>query len=260
MKKIKSILMLTLLLMSNSFVKAQYTALDFQGVDCNNNQVHLFNDLDNGKFVVLYFYMANCGSCIPKANDIQIMANNINANNPNLVKGYAFPYTNTTTCSYSADWVQYNNLQFYAPMDSGTVHVTNYGGFGMPTVVLLGGDNREVLFVTQDYTSADTTTMKNLILGNSSLTNLDKNNFEVKIFPNPASDFVNLTFNSNLEKEINISISTLDGKLIKAFSKEEINLNNNNLKIPLNQIDNGTYLIQLISGDIKTTKILNVKR
>ena len=146
---------------------AQTTAMNFSGIDCNGNNVDLFQDLDAGKSVVLFFYMPSCGSCPPEALKIQTMANNINAVQPGKVKAYAFPFQNSTTCSYSSGWVTTNGLPLYIPMDSGAAQVAYYGGFGMPTVVLLGGgSNHSVQFVTQNFVTSDTTTMHNLIVGN----------------------------------------------------------------------------------------------
>ncbi len=81
--------------------KAQ-TPMQFSGVDCNGASVDMFADLDAGKAVILFFYMPNCGSCPPPAKKIQAMTNNINVMHPDMVKGYAFPFQNSTTCTYSA--------------------------------------------------------------------------------------------------------------------------------------------------------------
>jgi hypothetical protein len=89
------------------------------------------------------------------------MANNINAMHPGLVKGYAFPFNNTTTCAYSSSWVSSNGLSsFYVPMDSGAVAVAHYGGFGMPTVVVLGGMDHRVMYVSQSFSNADTSAIE----------------------------------------------------------------------------------------------------
>ncbi len=110
MKNVYSMLMAALLLITINNAKAQTSAMQFAGVDCNGNAVDLFADLNAGKAVILHFYMPNCGSCPPPAQKIQAMANKINATHPGMVKGYAFPFQNSTTCTYSSSWVTLNRI------------------------------------------------------------------------------------------------------------------------------------------------------
>src|SRR3989344_5400912 len=140
-------------------------------------------------------------------------ANNVNATHPGLVKAYAFPYQNSTTCTYSSSWVVNNNLPLFAPMDSGAVQVAYYGGFGMPTVVLLGGDNHDVLFVTQDFNTSDTTTMRDLIL-NTFTAGVEEQTVitDLSVYPNPTTDFINVSFHSNSGSEGYIELTDLTGQ------------------------------------------------
>ena len=51
------------------------TAMQISGLDCYDNSMDMFADLDAGKAVILHFYMPDCGSCPPPATKIQTMAN-----------------------------------------------------------------------------------------------------------------------------------------------------------------------------------------
>lgn len=249
MKKILNTLAAATALLCTPFhFFAQTTAMDFQGVDCNGNNVHLFSDLDAGKAVILFYYMPNCGSCPPPAMQIQQMANRINSTHPGLVKAYAFPFQNTTTCSYSSSWVTDNNLTLYTPMDSGAVQVAYYGGFGMPTAVLVGGANHDVLFTTQDYSSADTTTIRDLILNNftAGLT-AQKAPESLKAFPNPANDMLEYSFNGT-GAAVTIELVDLSGKIVlnktaEASSKEVTGA------LTVSGIQSGNYLLRITSGN-----------
>lgn len=200
---------------------SQTTAMNFSGQDCNGNNVDLFSDLDAGKAVMLIFYMPNCGSCPPVASKMQTMANNINATHPGLVKAYSFPYQNSTTCTYSSNWVVNNNLPLFAPLDSGATQVAYYGGFGMPTVVLLGGDNHDVLFTTQNFVTSDTTTMRDLILNTFTAGVAEQTALQnVSAYPNPASGIVTVNFEALQGAEINMQITDLSGKAVMTFEKK----------------------------------------
>lgn len=241
------------------FNHAQSTAMDFEGLDCNGNNVHLFSDLEAGKAVILFYYMPNCGSCPPPAQQIQSMANNINSSHPGLVKAYAYPFQNSTTCSYSASWVIDNNLPLYAPMDSGAVQVAYYGGFGMPTVVLLGGANHDVLFVTQDYNSSDTTTMRDLILNTFTANTPESENIRaLNVFPNPASDILQFTFTAVKENETVIELVDLSGKTVLLREKEMLPSGDISKELNVSELNPGTYLLRITAGNSVTQQEISI--
>jgi hypothetical protein len=243
------------------FHQAQTTAMDFQGVDCNGNNVHLFSDLDAGKAVVLFYYMPNCGTCPPPAQQIQTMANTINSSHPGLVKAYAYPFQNSTTCSYSASWVTDNNLSLYTPMDSGAVQVAYYGGFGMPTVVLVGGANHDVLFVTQDYNSSDTTTIRDLILNTFTASTPESENIHaLNVFPNPANDWLQLTFTNATENETVIELVDLSGKTVLLQEKETLPSGLVSKELNVSELKPGFYLLRITSGSSITQQEISIIR
>jgi hypothetical protein len=258
--KLKSIVSLVAAVLVSATGFSQTTAMNFSGVDCNGNAVDLFSDLDAGKAVVLFFYMPNCGSCPPPAQKIQTMANNINATDPGRVKAYSFPYQNSTTCAYSSSWVTSNNLSLYAPMDSGAVQVAYYGGFGMPTVVLLGGDNRDVLFVTQDFNTSDTTTMRDLILGMSSANTSEvaKDEFKLEVFPNPGSDLLHISFSAPAHAETFIDIVDANGKLVFSTDKEVSSTGKIEKQINVSRLESGSYFVNLNINGIVTKQKVNI--
>lgn len=262
MKKVYSILLLVagMTFAYNSAV-AQTTAMNFSGPDCNGNQVDLFSDLDAGKAVMLIFYMPNCGSCPPVATKMQTMANNINATHPGLVKAYAFPYQNSTTCAYSASWVTNNNLPLFAPMDSGAVQVAYYGGFGMPTVVLLGGSNHDVLFTTQNFVTADTTTMRDLILNTFTAgTQEITENSAITAYPNPASDLLTVSFTFQNQKEAEVELLDLAGKRVIETEKVQIISGLAEKQLNVSGIPVGTYIVRITAGDYVSTHQVTIRR
>lgn len=231
---------------------AQTTAMNFSGVDCNGNNVNLFQDLDAGKAVVLFYYMPSCGSCPPEATKIQTMANAINAIDPGKVKAYAFPFQNSTTCTYSAGWVVNNNLPLYTPMDSGAVQVAYYGGFGMPTVVLVGGGmNHDVLFSTQNFTSSDTTIMHDLIM-NMTAGIKESTISTVEVFPNPTSDEFKVESNSTIEPTFEFLDTSGKSVEVKVLKIEHMN----QYVFDTKKVSNGTYYLKVnTAGKIETKKV-----
>lgn len=254
----------TSFIISTSYSFSQ-TAMDFNTNDCNGNPVHLYTDLDAGKAVILFYFMPNCGSCPPHASEIQTMANNINTNFPNKVKAYSYPYQDVTDCAYSASWVVDNNLPFFTPMYNGETSLAYYGAFAMPTVVLLGGTNHDIMAVyDQGFDVSDTVTIRNLILDlidplSANTTELNENISSFDIFPNPTSDVVNIHFNLKDQSTITVEIMDLTGR--KTYLQEKVKMERGKVKKEVNTsgIPNGNYIIQININGINTTKKITIK-
>ena len=261
MKKSISIFATAVMLMlSANISKAQMTAMDFEGNDCKGNYHHIFADLDSGKAVLLHFYMSGCGSCPPPAKKIQKMANNILAQYPGMITAYAFPFSNTTTCSYSSSWVSTNGLSLYAPMDSGANMVAYYGGFGMPTVVLLGGTDHRVMFSSQSFSTSDTTEMRDSILsllnGANGIADLPNSVSVFNVFPNPATDVVSVNLKLKETSNVLIEVADMTGKQVIAIMNEKKNAGVVSKQFNTAALPNGNYLVHLnVNGKITTKKL-----
>ncbi len=100
--------------------------------------------------------------------------------------------------------------------------------------------------VVKDTTITDTT-------GNTSLINV-QSHLGVKIYPNPANDFVNIdASNYSAENEISITIYDLTGKelIYKEMSPLSVN------RIDINTLKEGVYIIRLnINGFVKQAKMI----
>jgi hypothetical protein len=257
----KSIFLSIALMFVLTISKAQTTGMQFSGKDCNGNSVDLFADLDAGKIVILHFFMPSCGSCPPPAQKIQAMANNINKTHPGKVKGYAFPFQNSTTCSYAATWVSSNGLgTLYTAMDSGAAQVAHYGGFGMPTVVVLGGTDHKILFSTLSFSTSDTTEMKNKILvqinGTTGITDLPSSVNAFTLFPNPATDNISINLDLKETSDLIIDVTDLTGKRV-AIIMEEKNSGLITKQFSTAALPNGNYFVRLqVNGKIATQQLV----
>ncbi len=261
MKKIVSFLAIALLF-ATTITKAQ-TAVDFYGMDCNGTMHNMFSELDAGKAVILHFYMPSCGSCPPPAQKIQSMANNILSSHPGTITAYAFPFENVTTCAYSSTWVSSNGLSLYSPMDSGASQVAYYGGFGMPTIVLLGGTNHRVMFSTQAFSTSDTTIMRDSILAllgvsPSAVNDISETIQGVNLFPNPANH--QLSIQIELSQQTNLLIDMIDitGRQIAVISDEKVSKGVHTKFYNTEALSNGIYSLRIKTNDKMVIKKLEV--
>lgn len=244
-----------------SFAGAQQTAMQFSGLDCNNNAVDLYADLNAGKAVVLFYYMPNCGTCPPVAQKIQTMANNIMNTYPGMVKGYAYPYQNSTTCAYSVSWVTGNNLAMYAPMDSGAAQVAYYGGFGMPTVVLVGGTDHRVMFSTLSFSTSDTTIMRDSILNllnPASISMMESPVSAVRLFPNPANEKLQIEADLAQSTAVKVEVLNLLGEIVSVPFTGNAPSGLLRREIPTDAYSNGVYFIRITAGEHVTTQRFTV--
>ena len=241
-------------------LNAQTNATQFSGLDCNGNNVDVFADLNAGKAVVLFFFMPNCGSCPPPATKVQTMANNVMNTYPGMVKGYAFPYNNSATCSTAQAWVTNNNLNFYAPIDSGAAQVAYYGGFGMPTVVLLGGLDHRVMFVTQSFVTSDTTTMRDSILNlfATGVNTLPAAISSVNTFPNPANSSVTAEINLLKSSTVTMQVVNVLGEVTETVYTGETPAGTLRKEISTAAYAEGNYFLRITSDGEVTNQSFTV--
>lgn len=239
-------------------LNAQSTAMQISGEDCYGNPMDIFADLDAGKAVILHFFMPDCMMCPPPADKIQTMADNIMETYPDMIKGYAFPFQNSTSCDYSASWVEDNHLPFYAPMDSGATPVAYYGGFGMPTVVLLGGSDHRVMFSTQSFSTSDTSEMADSILAlfgeTSTLIGSAELIQNISVSPNPANDFISVNFSANTGDNVQITVFDLAGNVITSFNENNSETSFSK-SIETASLAEGVYILKMsLNGNIRSGK------
>ncbi len=242
--------------------KAQTTAMNFIKKDCNGTMHNLFADLDAGNAVLIHFFMPNCGSCPPPAQKIQKMANNMMGKYPGKIKAYAIPYNNSTTCSYASTWVSSNGLSLYTALDSGAAQVSYYGGFGMPTVVMLGGTDHKVLFSTLSFSTSDTTIMRNALntFFSTSVINDVKNIVSTfNVFPNPANEKITITIDLKQSSTLMIDIIDIAGKQV-ALVMNEKQTGILTKEFNISALPSGNYLVRLQVNGKSVTQKLDIVR
>lgn len=233
--------------------------MDFEKTNCNGTNSHLFEDLDAGKAVVLFYYMPNCGSCPPPAKKVEAMLEKINADYPGMVKAYAFPYNNTTKCPSIDTWVTTNNLSLFTPVDSGATQVAYYGGFGMPTTVLVGGTDHRVIYTSQSFSNNDTTIMRDSILNmfqTTGVAELPNSLNAVSIYPNPVNDIAVVSIDAKKQSSVAIEVVDITGKIVLKKEEKTLNPGKNSVTVSTGSIPAGSYLIRFeVEGKLVTRKI-----
>jgi agmatine deiminase len=76
---------------------------------------------------------------------------------------------------------------------------------------------------------------------------------EFSVFPNPAIDFINLTFEAEKATAVTIFLSNALGQEAQLMD-QEIQLGTTRLQVPLNRLSRGTYEITVQQGNKRSTK------
>ncbi|MEO5584026.1 MAG: T9SS type A sorting domain-containing protein [Flavobacteriales bacterium] len=231
MKKLFSALLATASILS---LHAQTTALDFTEEDCAHVSHNLFSELDAGNAVILEFVMMGCQPCITACHSL---TDNVlpNVSDPSHVKLYSIGFTNGITCLQMNDWKATNGFTHavFAGMSAQTTH---YGGMGMPTLVVLGGQEHTVFYNHQGHADSDNPLILAAI--EDALTagvGIKEMNAEVvQIHPNPVVDVIELD-----------GSKWTNGRVVDAQGREVMNVTLASGRLDVSMLKAGLYVVQL---------------
>lgn len=223
------------------------TALDFTAIDLYGNEIHLFDILNRGQFVLLDYFYYSCGPC--------------RLIEPNIVKSYYRYGCNKEDIYYigvdGVDndekcliWCEEFDVQFPTiSKDGGGRDVALLYHFqGAPQCVLIAPDH-SIVYTTgslypfeYSFFFSDLQTVIDAFLAIGIEEHPcydvidDANEQKFNLFPNPAGDFVNLSVDGSSV----IQIYNALGQLMDAFIAE-----NQQVKIETGNYPEGLYFVQV---------------
>ena len=81
---------------------------------------------------------------------------------------------------------------------------------------------------------------------------------EVNVFPNPASDFINVNFSTTKASDVQINIYDIVGKLVRSEKYSVNNTGSVQFKVETGGLDTGIYMVQLVVGNTMQTKKISI--
>jgi thiol-disulfide isomerase/thioredoxin len=252
-----------LALFSGLFIQlgfAQTVAQDWTKTDCSGNSWHLFNELNNGKVIIIIFVMP-CSSCTVGAATLEQIYQEYNFNYPGRILEFAMGDNNSTPCSTLNNWNTSNGFSF-TTFANCAAEVNYYGGVGMPTVVVLGGGwghgvyYRKVSIYGPSEDANVRAAMDSALLASGVNTD-PENNSVMGLFPNPASGSASLSYTLSESVDIALGIYDVVGKLVKpVFSGSQVR-GNHTETLDCADLANGVYFVKLQTGEgERTVKLL----
>ena len=116
-------------------------------------EVEIWNVLDSGYIVIHEYFMIDCRPCITAGKGLEKVVAGLKEKFPGRIKYYQTVYENESTAKMALKWVRENKFNPDGVFINGADEVANYGGMGMPTIVVIGdGRRHKGFYKKQGYT------------------------------------------------------------------------------------------------------------
>lgn len=250
MKKIFTFLFIAAILTTKS-----QTATNFNVNDCNSINHDLFTELNSGKVIVLCWVMP-CSACIAPALSAYTQVQNLQSTYPNKIYYYLVDDYANTSCPTLNSWAATNGIVPNASFSNASINMNDYGGPGMPKIVVLGGASHTV-FDNQNNTlnvTQFTNALNQAIVASSiGISEISGAKSAFSIFPNPSTNG-RLNFSYNLEQSGNVSIEIFNvlGSKVKEIVNENQNSGKHEFTVETG-LKNSSYIVKFTSGNLNRT-------
>ena len=261
----KYLLTISFFLLSGLLAIGQTTATDFTASDCSSAGHTLFSVLDSGKIVVLVWVMP-CATCISDSKAAFDAAQSFATSNPGKVLYWLSDDAGNTSCSSISSWAGTNAI---GPVSStiaflsnagNTIDQANYGGIGMPHVVVIGPNHHIYLNIkngSNDLVAiTDSIAAALATLGVANVTNTENG---LNLFPNPAKDKVTLSYSLYEQSQVSIEVINVIGQKVKTITPVMQNSGEHSIDVNFDsKLANGIYFLRFIAGNSSQTIKFNI--
>lgn len=240
-------LILVALCFVQSFAFSQ-TATDFTANDCDGTSHNLFSELNSGKVIVLCWVMP-CGACTGPALTTMNVVQSYMGSNPHTVYMYLVDDYANTSCTALDSWKNNVGLTSVTSFSDASISMANYGGNGMPKIVVIGGGTHTVFYTAND--AVDATALQNAIDDALDVAGIDTQDPPVSglsVLPNPASEKAYLKFSLSGNSTTKVQLFDLRGKLVQDVFSRNLSKGENLVEVQTRQLAAGTYLVKISDG------------
>ncbi|HCS21430.1 MAG TPA: hypothetical protein DIW47_12865 [Bacteroidetes bacterium] len=259
MKKMATKFLPALLLLLSVSASYAQTAQDFTTNDCGGISHHLFSELDSGKIVVICFVMP-CASCIGPAQAANTTVQEFASTHPGKVRFYLADDFANTPCGTLVSWANNNGMSGVTCFSNQGVTLSPYGAGGMPKTVVLGGSDHKVHFVEDD--GLNTTNLKAAINSAILLSSVPegeaKADFQLKVYPNPATDQITVQYVLSESSPLSFEVYNLLGVRVNEVAVDSQDPGEQSATIDLVGLGEGIYFIKMKGGEFSQTIKFNI--
>ena len=252
------LLFVTSIFMSLNLQVVAQTATNFTEEDCNGVSSTLYDQLDEGKIIIIAWVMP-CDSCSYFGSRAYDAVQTFSESHPGKVEFYLTDDYANTSCSSISTWGTTNNMENHIAFSSSAISMSDYGSDGMPKVVVLAGNDHSILYNKNNGSISYEGVLEGITTGLNTV-GIEENeaiNKTLSIFPNPSNGAITLEF--YMQENTTLEIFTILGEKLLDVNLENCNPNKKNkLEIDLSTQTEGLYLVHLKSGIHKESQIITV--
>ncbi len=247
MKKILTIGALILMGITISF--AQNFATDFTATDCNGVDHNLFSELDDGKVIIIAWVMP-CFTCIedPVAAHAEYMEYTVS--HPGQVLYYLVDDFANTSCSSLNGWASNYGFTNVTTFSDAAVNMSDYGDYGMPKIVVLGGPDHKVYY-NENSSHHGIGNAIDQALADMNTVGIDDVQSEIQLtsFPNPAREILNFSYKLNQTSKVSIEVINMLGTTVKSIGAEtQSGTGVIQSQTDISTFDNGFYFLKITTN------------
>lgn len=256
MKTIKITLLITILLNITTF-KLLGQAPAIVTNDCDGISHNLYNELNNGKVIVIGWTMP-CSTCAPPLLSVHNAVLNFAISHPNKVEYWVSDDYSNTNCSSIISWCQNNGINNATYFSSIDIKMSDFGATGMPKVVVIGCSNGNVYYNVNNTPNGTGVTNAinnalNDINNGCTVVNIDEaininDKKKLIVYPNPSKNNITVklppnSYNSNDKVIITNSI----GQVVSSKQMDELNINESQFSIDVSNLPESIYHLRIES-------------
>ena len=221
------------------------TAVDFTVTDCHGTEVHLFDILDGGQYVLIDFFFYNCSACNTIA---PMMAQSYEAFGCNMHDVFYMEISDRDSDAVCQNWATNYGIEYPTISGSagGTAITSQYVIAAWPTVILIAPDHSIVINDLWPINNAQSVINAleehGIQQHDCDGVSVEENTTSISLFPNPANESLTLKGMSLCT----VSVYNALGQRIEEFVTVGSELTINTAKY-----ENGVYFIKLNESTLR---------
>lgn len=239
----KKLYIIMIAMMASQLMLAQTTATNWTKTDCQGNSHTLFNELDSGYVVIMFFEMG-CNSCVNGAIALESKVYpDYQKSNPGKIKCYYLDYNSGSNCNDVETWKTSNGFTFPSFADAGSM-MSPYGS-GMPLIVIAGGKDHKITYKS-GWNETKIRTGLNQALSYASPVNTAPFIINTaSVFPNPSLGETNINIEMDKTTEVQIELYNIAGQKLNVLYNAIMQAGKQSVSIDTHGLAAGLYYVKI---------------
>ncbi len=224
------------------------TATNFNVPDCHGEMHDLFAELDAGKVIVIDWVMP-CAACTGPSLTTYNVVQSYQASHPDQVLMYVVDDYANTNCSSLNTWKSNIGIPNTVSFSNAAIDMDDYGGPGMPKIVVLGGTDHAVFYNADN--AVDATALQNAINQALLAAAVPEENglaagFSVQ--PVPAGDQARVDYTLERASVVDLGLYDLTGKRVRTIYHGALPPGTHHTTLTNSHLAAGSYVVRITDG------------